>query len=367
VCRSCGLAQLADDSPVETDDPAGPSPWSSVTMAQHGERFADDLVERGLATASSRILSMGSHGGDLSPFLAARGVPAVALGSSEGGPATHPAAQPGPGRLPGELPEPDAGGYDLIVDSYLLAHLPSPRSALRRLARMLRPGGTLVLEFDDLLAKVVGDQWDVISHGHQTYLSVGWLARELAEAGLSMVDVVALPVYGGASRAYARAGHPTSADVRQVLTREAAAGIDRPEGLARLATAVARARDEVPPHLAQARDAGRRVAGYGAPARSVTFLNALDIGPDVIPFVVDRSPAKQGRVIPGVGIPIREPAALDDFAPAEVLILTWNLATEVRASLRSPALASTRFMVAVPRLADVPAPAGADVAAASAP
>lgn len=358
VCESCGLAQLIDPGPPEADEPDAPSPLSSTTMSGHARGFVGDLIERGLATESSRILSVASHGGHLAPFLAERGLSASILegspgraGRLSGGPARVVA-----GELDGEVPPMglEAGSIDLVVDSYLLAHLEHPRLALLRLRELLAPGGTLVMEFDHLLATVEGRQWDAVRHGHQAYLALGWLAHELAELGLDVIDAVPQPVYGGALRLYARAspGVVTPA-VRDVLVRESAAKIDQPSGLAPLGTAVDEARHEVVAHLRAARVAGRRVVGYGAPARSITFLNALDIGPDLLPYVVDRAAAKQGRTIPGVRIPIQAPQVLLDEPPDEILILTWDLAAEVRESLAIPVLADTRFMIAVPRLTDV--------------
>jgi hypothetical protein len=95
------------------------------------------------------------------------------------------------------------------------------------------------------------------------------------------------------------------------------------------------------------------VAGYGAPGRAITFLNALDIGPDLLPFVADRSVAKQGRVVPGVLVPIVSPETLLSDSPDEVLILTWNLAAEIREVLAPLVATGTRLLVAMPELADV--------------
>lgn len=356
VCRSCGLAQLADPSPAERDDPDAPSPLTSSTMAAHADAFADDLVARGLATPGRRILTLASHGGYLAPLLRARGLTAEILEpdearaerlAAEGQPVLHAdLASPGPGTVAGD------GAFDLIVDSYLLAHLDRPREALARLARLLAPGGTLVLEFDDLLATVEGSQWDAIGHGHPVHVSLGWLVREFATVGLAVTDATVQPVYGGALRVFARAGGQRGPSVKARLAREADAGIGTTAGLAPLAGALDRARDEVVAHLRAARVAGLRVAGYGAPGRAITFLNGLGIGPDLLPYVVDRAPAKQGRAIPGVRIPIHPPGVLGDDPPDEVLVLTWNIAPEVRRDL-APVLPRTRFVVAVPVLADV--------------
>jgi hypothetical protein len=338
VCRSCGLAQLADPSPVETDDPDAPSPLTSATMAGHARGFVDDLMARGLASSAVRIMSLASHGGHLEPFLRERGASATIVNDTQSLLAVPP------------------GAFDLIVDNYRLAHLEHPREALARLRALLAPGGCLVLEFDALLATVEGCQWDAIGHGHPVYLSLRWLKSELEAVGLEIVDAVVQPVYGGAVRVFAFADRSPGPAVEALIAREASAGIGTPAGLAPLAAAVDRSRREVVPHLQAARAAGRRVAGYGAPARAITFLNALRIGPELLPFTVDQSPAKHGRVIPGVEIPVRGVDALTSDPPGEILLLTWNLIDEVRSALRPMLDAGTRLLVAIPNLRDVTEP-----------
>ena len=211
------------------------------------------------------------------------------------------------------------------MDSYLLAHLARPRLAIERLVDALAPGGVIVLEFDHLLSTVEGSQWDAIGHGHPVYLSLSWIVDELGRAGLVVFDAVPQPVYGGGLRVFATAGGTMAPRAAGIVARERAAALDQAVGLDPLRQALERARHEVVAHLAGARAGGRLVVGYGAPGRAITFLNALDVGPELLSYVVDRAPAKQGRMIPGARIPIRGLDALDQDSPDEVLILTWNL------------------------------------------
>ncbi len=357
MCRSCGLAQLADPSPPEPDDSDAPSPLTSTTMAAHAGSFVDDLMARGLATPRDRILSLASHGGHLAPFFRARGL-ATTVVESPSARADRLAAGGQPvlvGRIDqtGADAVPVTEPFNLVVDSYLLAHLDQPRGAIARIADLLAPGGTVALEFDDLTATVEGLQWDAIGHGHPVYLSLAWLRRELEAVGLVVVDASRQPAYGGAIRVYAQRNGVPAQSIERLLARDAAARVDRPDGLTPLAQAVERARRDVMRHLVAAREAGLRVVGYGAPARAITFLNALGIDRELLPFVVDRASAKQGRVIPGVRIPIRPVEALMADPPDELLVLTWNLVDEVRAALAPLVDQGAHLFVAIPRLADV--------------
>ena len=337
TCRRCGLHQLTGESPAELDDPDAPSPWSSSTMAAHARAIVGGLIDRGEAGPESRILSIASHGGHLAQFFAERGLHSVVLDPlperASRLRSDHIAVVVGAiddARLPAAL---GRGSFDLVVDSYLLAHLPRPRTALRRIVSLLAPSGRIVIEFDHILATVDGGQWDAIRHGHHSYVSLGWLATELERLGLSVEEAEPQSVYGGSLLVRARRNGTPLPSVDEVLAREAAAALDGPDGLRPLSAAVTRGRREVAGHLRVALLHRHRIAGYGAPARSVTFLNTLGIGPELLPFVVDRSEAKQGRVVPGVGIPIRAPAALEAEPPDEVLVLVWDLAAEDRKSV----------------------------------
>lgn len=356
-CPACRLVQLADDGPDEADDADAPPPTSSTAMSAHAGRFVDSLVERGLASPGRSILTMASHGGHLWPFLDERGVPATVLEpfaprrvSLEGRGATA---------IPADLdPESRAtldelGRFDLIIDNYLLAHLRHPDFALGALGRLLAPGGTAVLEFDHLLPTIAGLQFDAIRHGHFTYLSLTWLTEAAARHGLVVRRAEPQPVYGGALRVFlgrASDGHGSDPSVAEMVAVEKSAGLDdegtfvafgdRVQALGRASRA----------YLDDRRAAGAVVAAYGAPARGSTYLNSFGIGPDRIAFTVDRSPAKQGRFLPGSRIPILAPDALVERRPDDVLILTWDLAAEVRAAWPAVEARGGRFLIGVPEL-----------------
>jgi SAM-dependent methyltransferase len=349
VCPACGLAQLADDSPPEVDPAGAPPPTSSATMADHARRFVDQVLAPIDQRTSLRVLDLASHGGHLWPFFRERGVDAFVVETNEGWAEELQAA----GATIVASSVRDVAGlgesFDLIVDHYLLAHLDDPDEAIGALAGSLRPGGRLVLEFDDLEATVSGLQFDAIRHGHRTFLTRGWVARTLARHGLTVSGAERQPVYGGAMRVTATRdarGHlPTGIDPAE------GDALSRPEAFAAFVGGVERLREATVDYLDHARSAGRRILGYGAPARAVTFLNAFSIGPDLLPMTADRSAAKQDRVIPGTGTPIVSPDAIRDAAPEEILVLAWDLAREIRASMPWLETGGGRFTVAVPRLA----------------
>lgn len=355
-CGTCALVQLPGDGPDEGDDPAGPAPTSSSTMDLHARAFAAELVAGGRGRPR-RILEMASHGGHLSPFFREIGIVSTVLEESDV--RARGLRRAGGHAVVGGIETIDAsslGSFDLVVDNYLLAHLKRPAAALANMASLVSPGGRLVIEFDHLLPTILGRQFDAVRHGHRSYLTLGWIERILGPNGMRVVRAQPQPVYGGALRVTAERGSPLgSDDVESVLDAERAAELDRAGAYTQFGIDVQRSMVVVREHLQSARDAGRAVVGYGAPARAVTFLNAFGIGPDLLPFTVDRAVVKQGREVPGTGIPIHSPKHLATATGADVLILPWDLAAEIRTSLPRIEATGGRFIVAVPRLALVTA------------
>jgi SAM-dependent methyltransferase len=262
-----------------------------------------------------------------------------------------------------------AAAWDLIVDHYLLAHVRRPAAMLANVARLLAPGGTAVLEFDHLLPTLQGRQVDAIRHGHRSYLSLTWLSNAASESGLAVTDLLRLPVYGGSLRVFMRhanglsavpvnAANAPAAAVARVLADEREAGLATDTAYLAFADDVRRVRDVAVRYLRSRRDNGVRVLAYGAPARATTLLNWYRIGPELIAFTADASPAKQGRLIPGVCVPIRAPADLVEARPNEILILAWDIALEVMGFLLDLGVEqeTTRFVVPVPEMTVISPP-----------
>ena len=333
-----------------------PSPLSSQTMSRHARAFVDDLVARGLATDATRILSLASHGGHLASLLAERGPSPTILEATP-----HLAEPVGSQRDAGRhgragqrhRPELAPGSMDLIVDSYLLAHLARPRLAIERLVDALAPGGVIVLEFYYLLSTVEGSQWDAIGHGHPVYLSLSWIVDELESVLASWSSTPSRSPstaagYGSSPRPAERWRHGQPGSLRASGLTPA---LDQAVGLDPLRQALERARHEVVAHLAGARAVLEGSWLATVLGRAITFLNAVGVGPELLslrrrPLL----PPSRAASSLALGLPIRGLDALDQDSPDEVLILTWNLAAEVVGSIAPTVGTKTRFLVAIPRL-----------------
>ena len=168
-----------------------------------------------------------------------------------------------------------------------------------------------------------------------------------------MFDVEELPTHGGSLRVYAapaEAAPARSDDVEKVLTDERGAGLGRPDGYADFGKAVVELKCRLLEFLIGLRRAGKAIAGYGAPAKGNTLLNYCGIGPELLPYTVDLSPHKQGRLLAGVGIPIHPPQRIFETRPDYVLILPWNLKDEIGSQMAAIRDWGGRFVVAIPSL-----------------
>jgi C-methyltransferase C-terminal domain/Putative zinc binding domain/Methyltransferase domain len=355
VCRRCWLLQLLDPAP---DEPVAATIQATVssTMAAHAERFVDEV----LATASGvpcRILEVASHGGHLAPRFASRGVrtvvvdPSVALVSSAraSGLDAEAAALT---RDNAEAIRRAYGPFDVIIDSYLLAHQRELDPQLAAITTLLADRGRAVLEFNHVLPILGGAQFDAIRHGHFSYLSLTTLISALERQGLRALSATAQPAYGGGVRLWVARDSAAGPDpeLEALLSKEAAAGLGGEMVYRRFAASVSQRRSELHQFLATEATAGRLVVGYGAPSRGNTLLNACGITPDLLPYTVDASPQKQGRLMAGSGVPIDAPERIRSDRPDEILILTWDLADEVMRQLADVRSWGGRFVIPFPAL-----------------
>ncbi len=334
-------------------------------MRTHAQRFVDDVLARHpLRADDHRVVELASHGTYLHPFLAERGVRSLIV---EGSPPLAEAAQRDGYQVLGrpfglatarELVT-NGGPADLLIDNYLLAHVSDPADFAAGLRLILRPGGVAVLEFDHLLPLVADQRFDAFRHGHFSYLGLISARGLLERHGLAVFDVEAQPVYGGTLRVFvARIGdstHPATKAVATTLASERHAGLSRPPAYAAFAASVSALRDELVAFLTSCRSRGDSVVAYGAPSRGNTLLNFCGITTDLVAYTVDRSPLKQGRFLPGSGLPIHHPQRILETRPAFVLILTWDIQDEVIGQLTDIQSWDGRFVVPVPRLTVLPA------------
>ncbi len=359
VCEKCLLVQLeafASPATIFTDYPYFSS--FSETWLRHAEAYAARMTrELGLG-AESLVVELASNDGYLLRYFRQLGI--AVLGVE---PAANVAAVAEAGGVPTEVAffgeatahRLIAAGRqpDLICANNVLAHVPDLNDFVAGLPILLKPSGTITVEFPHLLRLIEERQFDTIYHEHFSYFSLLVVDKVFARHGLSVFDVDRLSTHGGSLRihaCHAGAAPPRTDRFAAVLAEEAEAGLDDPTGYDRFAASVIDIKCQVLEFLIAARRAGKLVAGYGAPAKGNTLLNYCGVGPELLAFTVDRSPHKQGRFLPGMQIPIFAPERIFAVRPDYVFILPWNLKDEIIEQMRGVRDWGGRFVVPIPNL-----------------
>ncbi len=362
VCDTCLLVQLDTIVPAGSifSDYAYLSSYSSSWVA-HARRYAEAMIERFALHAESLVIEVASNDGYLLQNFVAAGIPA--LGIEPAGNVADIARDRGVATEVAFFGTDCARSLadrglraDLLVANNVLAHVPDIVGFIQGVAIVLEPDGVATFEFPHLLRLIEQVQFDTIYHEHYSYLSLLVVERLLQAVGLRAFDVEQLPTHGGSLRVYAcheDAGHAARPSVAVVREAERTARLDRPEGYAGFAPRVAQVQRDLRTFLAGERRARRRVAGYGAAAKGSTLLNTCGVTEAEMPFVVDRSPAKQFKLMPGCHIPILPPDALFRERPDNIVILPWNLAGEIADELAPLRQSGSRFWVAIPELRQV--------------
>lgn len=361
VCDRCFLAQVGEHKKAVEIFDSDYTYFSSFSRSwlEHAERFAAMAVERfGLGT-DSQVIEVASNDGYLLQYFAARGVPVLGVEP------TANTAEVAVGKgIPtivdffgrGLAEQRLAAKADLIVGNNVFAHVPDINDFSAGLKAALKPGGVISLEFPHLLRLIEQAQFDTVYHEHFSYLSLGSTERILGAQGLKVFDVEQLPTHGGSLRVFgAHADDPSktrAAAVDAVLAEEESAGLNGREIYQSFQPRIDKIRDDFLGFLIEQREAGSKVAGYGAAAKGNTLLNYCGIrGNDPIEFVADLSPHKQGRFLPGSHIPVVAPERIDEEKPDFIVIFPWNLRDEIVGQLEHARRWGARFVTAIPELA----------------
>ena len=361
VCEACKLVQVDFDvAPEELfGDYVYFSSYSEDWLA-HAKRYCEMARRRFALGPHSLVIELASNDGYLLRNFLEAGIPVLGIDPSD----TVARAAENVGvptlveffgesvgaRLAGE-----GRGADLIVANNVLAHVPRLNDFVSGIARLLKPDGTATIEFPHLLELIEHVEFDTIYHEHYSYLSLYAIERVFARHRLSIYDAEELPTHGGSLRIFAahadRAGLGESGALAALKAREAAAGLAELETYTRFAERVETCRRALLEFLARAKRESRSVAAYGAAAKGNTLLNFCGATTADIAMVADRNPHKQSKFLPGTHIPVVSPEELMRARPDYVMILPWNLQSEIRRQLDGIKAWGGRFVIPVPAAA----------------
>ena len=355
-CPGCTLLQITETVPPETlfREYVYFSSYSD-TMLRHAQGIAEKLIRLKGLNPESLVVEVASNDGYLLQYFAAAGVPVlgveparnIARAANERGIPT--VAEFFGNDLARRLAA-EGRRADVVLANNVMAHVPDINGVVEGVKILLKPDGVFVMEtpyLKDLIERV---EFDTIYHEHLFYYSATALENLFRRHGMAVADVEQVAIHGGSLRVTAvhegREGDRTV--VRALLEEEEVWGVGRAASYRDYALRVDRLGRELKGLLTRLKSEGRRIAAYGAAAKGSTLLNALGIGKDLLDFVVDRSPRKQGLFMPGVHLPILAAEALLEAMPDYVLLLTWNFADEIMEQQSEYRRRGGRFIIPVP-------------------
>jgi SAM-dependent methyltransferase len=360
VCDGCWLVQTEDHAAADEIFAADYAYFSSVSRSwlEHAARYCAAITERLSLDATRFVIEVASNDGYLLRNFVQAGIPCLGIEPTA---STAAVAErqgiPVVKRFFGEALARELASQgrqaDLVIGNNVFAHVPDINDFTRGLKAVLKPSGTVTLEFPHLMQLIAQSQFDTVYHEHFSYLSLAAVARIFARAGLRVFDVEELPTHGGSLRVYGCHEVDQRAQARSVqavLDAEAQAGLRELATYTHFQARADKVKDDFVAFLLERKREGSSIAAYGAAAKGNTLLNYAGVRPDLLPYVCDAAPSKQGRFMPGSRIPILAPAVLEQRRPDYIVILPWNIADELMSQLAPLRAAGARFVTAVPEL-----------------
>jgi SAM-dependent methyltransferase len=358
VCSACFLVQLEEYESPESlfSDYAYFSSFSDSWLA-HSEAYVARMIARFGYDERSQVIEIASNDGYLLQYFRQRKIPVLGVEPAEN--VAKVAQERGIPTLVKFFGVTTAAALasqgtqaDLLLGNNVLAHVPDINDFVAGMRIVLKPQGVITMEFPHLLQLMRGNQFDTIYHEHFSYLSFLTTERIFAKHGLTLFDVDELPTHGGSLRIYARHAEdqskPVAPNVLALRKHELECGLNRLEAYAAFTATVQETKRKLLEFLIAVKRGGKTVVGYGAPAKGNTLLNYCGIRTDFLDYTVDRSPHKQGCLLPGSRIPIHKPDRIRETKPDYLLILPWNLREEIMQQMGYIREWGGRFVVPIP-------------------
>jgi SAM-dependent methyltransferase len=360
MCGQCGHVQLLDvvDPRLLFENYVYVSGTSPV-FVDHFRRYAADVVERLDIKGGDTVVDIGSNDGTLLRFFQDAGcrvlgidpAKAIAKAASESGIETL--AEFFTPALAKDIRS-SRGAAKVITANNVFAHVDDLRGVLDGVCTFLSPDGVFVFEVSYLVDVYEKTLFDTIYHEHLSYHTVKPLEKFFAANGMQLIDVVRVPSHGGSLRGFAQlagGGRRVQPSVQGLIAHESLLKLDHPATFKSFAASIDNLREELRMVLTRLKGEGKRIAGFGAPAKATTLLHHFKLGDGVLDFIVDDSPLKQGLFTPGHHIPVLSPAVLEERHPDYLVVLAWNFAQPIMASHSDYTAKGGQFIVPLPKVA----------------
>jgi 2-polyprenyl-3-methyl-5-hydroxy-6-metoxy-1,4-benzoquinol methylase len=361
VCDQCWLVQLeeyATPDEIFADDYAYFSSFSDSWL-EHCRIYTELMIDRFGFDSSKLVVEIASNDGYLLQWFVQKGIPVLGIEPAEN--VAKVAIEKGMqtevvffGTQTAQHLAEKYGKADLLLGNNVLAHVPNINDFVQGMKVMLAEGGVITMEFPHLQRLIEGNQFDTIYHEHFSYLSFVAVNRIFAHHEITLFDVQELPTHGGSLRIFGRhtedLSKPITENVQDLLNRERQLGMESLAYYAAFEEKVKETKRKLLTFLIEAKRAGKTIVGYGAPGKGNTLLNYCGIRKDFLDYTVDRSPHKQGNFLPGSRIPIYHPDKIGETRPDYVLILPWNLKTEISTQMQYIQDWGGQFVIPIPEV-----------------
>jgi len=360
VCDQCFLVQLDEYvAPADIFTEYAYFSGFSDSWLKHASNYVDMITERLGLDEGSSVVELASNDGYLLQYFVKKGIPALGIE-----PAANVAKSAEEKGVPtiveffgAELARrlvAEGKSANLILGNNVLAQVPDINSFVEGIKILLAPGGVVTIEFPHLLQLMDQNQFDTIYHEHFSYFSFHTSEKIFAAHGMTLFDVEELPSHGGSLRIYGRHTDDDSKPITDraiaLREREIEAGLAGLDAYRKFREQVEATKRDLLEFLIEKRREGKSIIGYGAPGKGNTLLNYCGIRTDFLDYTVDRNPYKQGTGLPGTHIPVYPPEKIAETKPDYILILPWNLKTEIAAQLAYTAEWGAKLVVPIPHV-----------------
>jgi hypothetical protein len=352
-CRSCGLVQLLDEvDPAILFRDYDYLTSASAPLIKHFEEMAHELIQQFIRNKDELMVEIG--GNDAVLLNAAKDMCRVLNVD----PATNVAKLSEAKGVPTlnaffgsdiamEIVK-KYGTAKVAVANNVMAHIPTIKDVFRGVHTLIGEDGVFVMEVHWVGNLIGGGGFDQIYHEHLFYYSLHALRTLIQPLGLETFDIEILPIHGESMRVYISRNRPLTDRAKEFLKREEKMGLTTEAAFLAFSEKVAKNKKELSELLRSLKAQGKKIAGYGAPAKGNTLLNYFEIGPDVLKFITDTTPLKQGMYSPGMHIPIVSPERLLQDPPDDVLLLAWNYADAILKKEEALRQKGVKFIIPAP-------------------
>ena len=360
VCHHCFLVQTEDYACADELFSSDYAYFSSVSTGwlKHAKNYAEMIIEQLNLNTGSFVIEIASNDGYLLKNFVEKGIPCLGIEPTD---STADEAEQNCiptlreffcSKLAKQFVNEEKQA-DLIIGNNVFAHVPDINDFTEGMKQVLKPDGTITLEFPHLMQLIKNNQFDTVYHEHYSYLSLASVSHIFNKAGLRVFDVEELPTHGGSLRVYGchdKDSRKCKRFVSKLLEIEHKNGLQELNTFLTFQDKADKVKNELLTFLLTQKKEGKTVVAYGAAAKGNTILNYAGVKPDLISTVYDAAPSKQGKFLPGSHIPILSPEQIKKLKPEWVLIFPWNISDEVRKQLDFIRGWGGQFITAIPEI-----------------